>query len=150
VTWGQVIAFVVKNPLLAERLGLIYKDLRVPAAGRFDKGGFLCVTLAATSAYAAEVAAKPDLLAVYAARIPPLAAPRALFAAVLFPVLEAPSGNYDEVFVEAESHDDGFTKIVHGAQPRTMGMPTSIQGIPYPSKTSAFSLVGMTSRWLSG
>ena len=69
VTWGQVIAFALKNPLLAERLGLIYKDLVVPAADRFDNGGFLYVTLAPTSAYSTEVAANPELLAVYAARI---------------------------------------------------------------------------------
>ena len=68
-------------------------------------GGFIYATLAATSAYGAVAAAKPVLLAVYAARIPPLVEPRTLFGAVLFPVLEAPPGNYDEIFVEAESYD---------------------------------------------
>ena len=140
VTWGRVIAFAVKNPLLAERLGLIYKDLKVPAAGRFDKGGFLYVTLAATSSYATEAAANPELLAVYAARIPPLAGPRTLFGAVLFPVLEAPPGNYDEMFVEAESYDDGFAKIVHGAQPRTMGVADLDPTDPLPVKDVGIQL----------
>ena len=140
VTWGRVIAFAVKNPLLAERLGLIYKDLTVPAAGRFEKGGFLYATLAATSAYAAEAAAKPELLAVYAARIPPLVEPRTLFGAVLFPVLEAPPGNYDEIFVEAESYDDGFAKIVHGAQPRTMGVADLDPTDPLPIKDVGIQL----------
>src|SRR5205085_1309440 len=69
-----------------------------------------------------------SFLSRYAARIPPLTggAERQLFAAVQFPVLfddplvpgPAPVlGIYDQVFIEAGDYDDGFAKIVHGAQP---------------------------------
>src|SRR5262249_27464105 len=70
----------------------------------------------------AELGADSDYAAVarqlFAARIPPLVAnqERALFAAVLFPV--GLGGNFDQVFPEAELYDDGFAKLVHGAQPR--------------------------------
>ena len=121
-------------------MGSIYKDLKVPVGGRFDTGGFLYVTLAPTSAYATEAAANSDLLAVYAARIPPLAEPWTLFGAVLFPVLEAPPGSYDELFVEAESYDDGFAKIVHGAQPRTMGLADLDPTDPLPVKDVGIQL----------
>ena len=134
VTWGQIVGFAVKNQLLAEKLGLLYKDLSIPAASLYDAGGWLYVTLAADSDYAAEVAADTKLLDVYAARIPALTEPRALFAAVLFPVLAAPPGNYDELFIEAESYDDGFAKVVHGAQPRTMGIADLDPTDPLPVK----------------
>ncbi|MFY2559935.1 hypothetical protein ACN469_20105 [Corallococcus terminator] len=134
VTWGQVVAFALKNPLLAEALGLLYRDIVVPAEGIFDTGGWLHVALTPGSAYASETAADPSLLSLYAARVPALTEPRALFAAVLFPVLAAPPGSYDDVFVEAESYDDGFAKIVHGAQPRTMGVVDLDPSDPLPVK----------------
>ncbi|WP_336215991.1 hypothetical protein [Nonomuraea sp. LPB2021202275-12-8] len=134
VTWGQVLGFGMKNPLLAERLGLLHTDLSVPAGDLFETGGWLYATLATGSAYAAEAAADPQLTAVYAARIPALSGPRALFAAVLFPVLPTPPGAFDESFMEAASYDDGFAKIVHGAQPRTLGITDLDPDDPLPVK----------------
>ncbi|WP_219518845.1 hypothetical protein [Nonomuraea ceibae] len=134
VTWGQVLAFGLKNPLLAEKLGLLHADLSVPAGDLFETGGWLYATLGAHSAYAAQAAADPSVLAVYAARIPALSGPRALFSAVQFPVLATPPGTFDDLFVEAASYDDGFAKIVHGAQPRTMGIADLDPSEPLPVK----------------
>ena len=119
VSWGRVIGYALRQPLLATALGLLYEaTVTLPQANFFAAGGWLYLGLDPAGDFAPQVAAKPDLLQAYAARIPPLGAARPLFAAVLFPVLATPpAGSYDGVFVEAEDYDDGFAKIVHGAQP---------------------------------
>lgn len=133
VSWGRTIGFAMRQPLLAAALGLLH-DVTVPLPDPafFVNGGWLYVGLDPSSDFAPQVAVKPELLQSYAARIPPLAAPRPLFAAVLFPVLSVPpSGSYDDVFVEAEDYDDGFAKIVHGVQPDHAALlDTSPDGLP--------------------
>lgn len=117
--WGQVLAAVLAQPRLAERLGLVYElSLDIPAEIDLTLGGWLYVTLTGSSPYASLVAPAGANVKLYAARIPPLdkAGDRALFAAVLFPV-PAPTISFDENLVEAETYDDGFAKIVHCAQP---------------------------------
>lgn len=124
VSWGQVLSFVLRQPLLAERLGLLYQtSITLPDPALLREGGWLYVDFNDASDYAA-AALVSNLVGCYAARIPPLTIARPLFAAVLFPVLStpAPGGNYDEVFLEAEAYDDGFAKIVHGAQPTYAGV----------------------------
>lgn len=119
VSWGRVMAYALRQELLAAGLGLLYETtLPLPQANFFAAGGWLYLGLDPAGDFAPQVAAKPDLLQAYAARLPALTTPRPLFAAVLFPVLSTPPiGSYDGVFVEAEDYDDGFAKIVHGAQP---------------------------------
>jgi hypothetical protein len=126
-TWGRVISQCLRQPLLAEQMGLLYSaDVALPA-GTFVNGGWLFLGLQATSAYAEHTAAQPDLLATYAARIPPLAGNRPLFAPVLFPVTSTPpTGDYDEIFGEVAGYDDGFAKIVHCAQ-QTTAMPIGLE-----------------------
>lgn len=117
--WEEVLAFVLRQPLLARELGLIYDaTLEMPDGNPFAQGGYLFADLAAGSAYRAEADNQPGLIARFAARIPPLAdmPERPVFAAVLFPVASA--GTFDEVLVEADAYDGGFARIVHGAQPR--------------------------------
>ncbi len=133
VSWGRVIGYAVRQPLLARALGLLYETtVALPQSDFFANGGWLSVGLASSGDFAAQVAAKPAVLGTYAARIPPLTAPRQVFAAVLFPVLAAPGpGSYDAIFTEAEDYDDGFAKIVHGVQPnRTALLDTSPDGLP--------------------
>ena len=48
--------------------------------------------------------------------------------------MPTPAGSYDELFFEAESYDDGFAKIVHGAQPRTTGVVDFDPNDPLPIK----------------
>jgi hypothetical protein len=113
-----VIGFAIRQPLLSSPLGLVYDTtFALPDPTLFANGGWIYVDFAASGDFAEQIAANPALMQSYAARIPPLTAPRQLFAAVLFPVLATPSGDYDDVFVEAQEYDDGFVKIVHGEQP---------------------------------
>ncbi|HTV91508.1 MAG TPA: hypothetical protein VMG98_02200 [Verrucomicrobiae bacterium] len=132
VTWGRVIGFALRQPLLATAVGLIYQTtLTLPEPTYFQNGGWLFVNFAADSDFSAQLAVKPSLMQAYAARIPALSAPRPLFAAVLFPVTATPSGSYDAVFTEAEQYDDGFVKIVHGSQPIANDiLDTSGNGLP--------------------
>jgi hypothetical protein len=133
VSWGRVIGFAMRQPLLATALGLLY-DVTVPLPDPafFADGGWLYVGFDPSSDFVPQLTVKPALMQPYAARIPPLSAQRPLFAAVLFPVLSVPpSGSYDDVFVEAEDYDDGFAKIVHGVQPDHAAlMDTSADGLP--------------------
>jgi hypothetical protein len=130
-SWGRVIAQALRQPLLAERLGLIYADeVVLPDPGLFANGGWLYLALTDASAYAAHVAARPELLARYAARLPALGAARGLFSSVLFPVTSTPPpGNFDEVFAEAADYDDGFAKVVHAAQ-QTTAEPIGLEESP--------------------
>ena len=125
VSWGEVYAFCLRHARLAQQLGLIRQaSFQVPGT-LFAKGGFVYADLAGDSAYAAPAAADFDFLKRYAARIPALehGTARQVFAAVLFPVLNAvpgpavPKGNYDQAFIEAADYDAGYAKIVHGTQP---------------------------------
>ena len=124
IGWGEALAFAMRQPRLAEALGLIYAlDVRLDAAPRLEHGGWLWVELAAASDYFAQ-ASLPPFLRTFATRVPalPTAATRSLFTPVVFPVSEtaaeaAALGNFDKVFVEAIRFDDGFSKIVHARQP---------------------------------
>ena len=112
ITWGRLIAFVLKQPVLAEACGFI-GDVTVPLPDPafFAGGGWLYVDLHDSSDYAA---AAPGFTSLYAARIPPLNEDRPLYAAVLFPVDGADP--LDDVYREAERYNAGFARMVHGAQ----------------------------------
>jgi hypothetical protein len=119
VTWGQLMAYALRQPKLAMALGLIREatiDLEDPTV--FEKGGWLYINLHATSDYSA-APEPPPFKALYAARIPPLNAQRSLYAVVLFPV--DGGGVADDVFREAERYDLGFAHMVHGAQVQDRG-----------------------------
>jgi len=126
--WGRVLSQCLRQPLLAEQMGLLFRaQITLPDVSFFVNGGWLFLGLRPTSAYAEHVAAQPDLLAAYAARIPALATNRPLFAPVLFPVTPTPPpGDYDEIFGETAGYDDGFAKIVHTAQ-QTTAMPIGLE-----------------------
>ncbi|MDG1276724.1 MAG: hypothetical protein P8O16_05540 [Algoriphagus sp.] len=132
VSWGKVFAQILKQPLLAEACGMIYKVTLPVKPDWFKNGGYLFAKI--TNDPYADVQFKQitspngQLVKQYAARIPELDSkkPRVVFAPVLFPVLviKAPSttptiplGPWDELFQEANTYDDGFAKIVHANQP---------------------------------
>jgi hypothetical protein len=123
LTWGQVISYALRQPVLAVKLGLIYElSVTLPAseADAFAAGGYIFVALAATDPWA--VAAKtfppPGPIRTHAARIPPLtAAPRALFAPVEFPVDGQGGTPPDSAFAIADAYADGFAKLAHCSQP---------------------------------
>ncbi len=116
VTWGRLIAFVLKQPTLAMALGLVSEaTVSVPAdrPDLFTRGGWLFMDLDAAS----DGAGVAGLVARYAARIPPLDGPRSLFSALLFPVADdGATPVADDAFREAELYDRGFARLVHGSQ----------------------------------
>jgi len=117
--WDAVLAMAIRQPVLAERLGLIYiTSVKLPDPSLYENGGWLYVTLDDTSDYFA--AASPDFLKLYGARIPPLqeAVPAPVFASVLFPVAPVPpAGSFDEMLRDADIYSDGFARLVHSFQP---------------------------------
>lgn len=118
ISWGKAIAMCLRNPLLAEKAGLIYKAEIDVTEGLFDAGGWLYIDFDNGSPY--ETFDK-TLIKQYAARIPALKnlTERVLFAPVQFPVSTVAVNNagYDEIMREAIVYDDGFAKIVHANQP---------------------------------
>lgn len=120
ITWGRVVAFCLRQPQLAERVGLMYrKQLTLPSADYFSNGGWVYCSLASSLAEFDIVNADLELRR-YAARIPPITRPRQLFAPLLFPVISGPAqpnGDFDKLKIEASDYDDGFAKIVHAVQP---------------------------------
>ncbi len=118
ITWAKAFAWCLRNYHLSEKLGLILQADIPLNADFFKDGGWVHVDLANDSDYF-NLPALPNARRLYAARIPALTVERSLFAPVVFPVQSvAPAtGGYDEYFREAAAYDDGFTKIVHSAQP---------------------------------
>ncbi len=129
ISWGKVFAHILRNPLLAEQAGFIYKTTIEIDAADFEQGGWLYIDLAdADIDYRLQENADQDFIKLYAARIPQLkeGEDRQLFAANLFPVTikanaadpEPPAPEHlDNVFIEAADYDDGFGKILHSYQP---------------------------------
>jgi hypothetical protein len=117
-TWGRVLSTLLRQPIAAQALGLLYiVKLTPPAPDFLANGGWVYLVLASDSDYAPQAIATPDLVKSYAARIPRLGPARPVFAPTLFPLRAAPGfGNYDEIFREVEEYDDGFAKIVHTFQ----------------------------------
>lgn len=126
IGWGEALAFSMRQPRLAEALGLIVAlDVPLDAAPRLEHGGWLWVELAPASDYFAQTATA-GFQRCFATRVPelPLVGERPVFSPVVFPVSDnaaasAALGNFDKVFVEALRFDDGFSKIVHARQPLT-------------------------------
>lgn len=113
ISWGKLIAFILRNSSLAEKAGLIYKASVPVSDDLLKKGGWLFSKFDAASPFGT------TLSAIYAARIPSLIEDRTLFAPVLFPVTESAANNatYDAVMQESILYNDGFAKIVHANQP---------------------------------
>lgn len=124
MSWGKVVALILRQPALARKAGLLYStSLSLPAADTFSKGGWLYIELAGDSDYYEQQSLLAPLVRKYAARIPALSQPRSLFAAVQFlATTGTPAGNYDTLFEDAIRFDDGFANIVHCTQPQKANM----------------------------
>jgi hypothetical protein len=121
VSWGKIVAILLRNPALARAAGLI-RDLDIPITVPSDvkNAGFVHVTLASTS-NAASLIGRPAGLQIHAARFPKLVASRKLSSSVVFPVVSPPpSADYGDIFAEAEDYDDGWAKAVHRSQPQRL------------------------------
>lgn len=131
VAWGEIFSYAMRQPLVAQAIGMSYLDVHIPlAAATVAGGGWLWVEIDTTNPgnwYATLVtssAAKPyyqQPVRSYAARIPALAGAQSLFGAVLFPVYPtiptATSPVVDPAQYEADLYVTGFTQIVHAYQP---------------------------------
>lgn len=113
ISWGKLVAFLLRNPILAERAGLIYKGYIDLDNNLLKNGGWVFADFTQDASLAGISTLQ------YAARIPKLSEDRHLFTPVLFPVKNIPdnNSNYDPVIQEAILYNDGYAKIVHGNQP---------------------------------
>ena len=132
IEWGQILSFALRQPVLAEALGLIYPISLTIRPTLLKNGGWIYVTLdtaPGANPYTTEwqTPGNFDFLRRYAARIPAIAPTddRTLFAAQLFPVVDVPDGIYDDVQAEAEEYDDGFAKVIHCNQPTNIDAATA-------------------------
>lgn len=132
LSWGKVFANILRQPLLAKACGMIYEVQLQVQADWFEDGGYIYADMV-NNPYAEAQAgllehADGPLIKRYAAKIPTLTMgeSRPVFAPVLFPVLykkvsdasePVPLGPWDELFMEAQTYNDGFAKIVHANQP---------------------------------
>jgi hypothetical protein len=121
VSWGKVVAILLRNPALARAAGLV-RDLSIPitAPGNVKQGGFVHLTLASTSD-AASLIGEPTGLQIHAARFPSLTSSRKIFTSVVFPIVDPPpSADYGDIFEEVEDYNDGWAKAVHCWQPQKL------------------------------
>jgi hypothetical protein len=139
VTWGAILSFALRQPVVARALGLIY-DVPVPAnlIAALPDGGWIYVDLDPAGAVQPTVAAA---IRSYAALLPALApqVDRPLFAAVLFPV-GTTDGTYDDVLAEAARYGDGFAKIVHSSQALTADAASSGHNALKPATDAGIDL----------
>lgn len=134
LAWGEVVSHAMRQPLIAQALGLSYLDVRIPLSpAALSSGGWLWVEIDTTNAanwYATLVTSSQNMnmhwyeqpVRSYAARIPPLAGPQDLFAAVLFPTQPsaatlASSMTLSDTQYEADLYIGGAAQIVHAYQP---------------------------------
>ncbi|MBD5633658.1 MAG: hypothetical protein IAI49_04180, partial [Candidatus Eremiobacteraeota bacterium] len=133
ISWGQIVSYILRQPKLAQACGFVYPvALPIPKALVADTSWvcFKIDTSVAGNPFASDVAANPDRVRSYAARLPALAAKRKLFAATLFPIVPAPPATLAEPDSEAQTYDDGFAQVVHSYQPPTVDAATgSTDGI---------------------
>lgn len=123
----MIVSFALRQPVLAEKLGLVYRLTITPAAADLANGGWLYIRFnPASNPYAADLALNQDLIRIFVARFPSLATPRTLFAPVLFPLGVAGTfiASNDDANQECQAYDDGFAKIVHCNQPRSADSAT--------------------------
>jgi hypothetical protein len=121
VTWGQVISYALRQPILAMKLGLLYQlSVTLPAADAhaLAAGGYVFAALATTDPWAVAAASNAGSIRTHAGRIPALTATaRALFASIEFPIDGSGGTPDDSSFEVADVYSDGFAKMVHCAQP---------------------------------
>jgi hypothetical protein len=130
IGWGQVISYALRQPVLAQALGLIYPVTLNVSPALVAGGGFIWVALDTSNPanpWVNDFTAQPDTVKSYAARLPELDATQArpVFASRLFPVVAPPTDpRLTQAQFEAEVYDDGFGQIVHANQPATIDAAT--------------------------
>ena len=137
IQWGEIISYALRQPLIAQAMGIMYLQVSIPIApALLTSGGWIWLEIDTTNNanwYAKLLAQSPTAVATYAARLPALTTAQDVFAAILFPTV---SGNYDSSVAaaqnEADVYLDGFAKIVHANQPVTSDSVTNNNGTIVP------------------
>jgi hypothetical protein len=133
VSWGELYAHILRQPLLSKACGMVYSTEITVDADWFKKGGYLFINVLNEDYNKIQVKSLEDangpFIKRYAARIPKLkiGEKRSVFAPILFPVLhrkaidvadpEPQNAPWGQVFPEVNEYNDGFAKIVHANQP---------------------------------
>ena len=123
IAWGEVLSFALRQPLIAQAMGLLYSRVSIPlTAAQVAAGGWIWVEIDTSNSsnwYAKLLGQNAKAVSTYAARLPILTAPQDVFAAILFPTVPGNyiSKNLDDAQGEADLYLDGFAKIVHVNQP---------------------------------
>ncbi len=128
IAWGQILSLALRQPVLAQALGLVYPVTIPVPPGVLAEGGFVYVALDTSNPanpWAAQLTADSDFARTYAAQLPALMSTgRAVFAATLVPVVGTSPGNLGTAQREAAIYDDGFAQVVHSNQPSTIDAAT--------------------------
>ncbi|WP_152266442.1 hypothetical protein [Agriterribacter humi] len=161
LSWGQVFAYILRQPLLARACGMVYEtEITVEGgnAALFEKGCYIYADIVNEDYKSIQeklmVDADGPFIKPYAARIPKLKTgaenKRPVFAPILFPVLfvktgeivdpEPPAAPWDKIFAELNEYNDGFAKIVHAAQPVSTILLSERQDGSHPVKDEGIRL----------
>ncbi|GAC1415349.1 MAG: hypothetical protein NVSMB62_02820 [Acidobacteriaceae bacterium] len=123
IAWGEIISYALRQPLIAEAMGLMYLQVSIPlSAPQAAGGGWIWLEIDTSSPenwYSTLRTENPGAIVTYAARLPALTTQQDVFAAILFPTVPAAydSSVLDTAQFEADVYLDGFAKIVHANQP---------------------------------
>ena len=117
-SWGELISYGLRQPVLATALGLRYElTVGLDPTG-LGGGGWIFIEIPPSDPWAAADALSPGAVRLYAARLPPLdGTPRPVFGAVLFPVGAGGAPTDPAATSEADTYASGFAQIVHVRQP---------------------------------
>lgn len=162
LSWGQVFAHILRQPMLARACGMIYSaEVTVTGANEelFKKGCYIYADIENADYKAIQsllmIEQEGPFIKPYAARIPALLPgaenARPVFAPILFPVLfwrtangavdpEPPKAPWDNIFAELNEYNDGFAKIVHAMQPVSTGLLREEQDGHHPVKEEGIRL----------
>jgi hypothetical protein len=123
IAWGEIISYALRQPLIAQAMGLIYSQVSIPLTpAQVAAGGWIWLQIDTSSPsnwYAKLLSQNAQAVSTYAARLPSLTVAQDVFASILFPTVPGNyvSGVLDQAQYEADLYLDGFAKIVHAFQP---------------------------------
>ena len=157
LSWGQIYAHILRQPMLARACGMIYQtQVSVEAnPALFSKGCYIYADIVNADYVPIQAKLLEDadgpFIKRYAARIPKLIvdSKRPVFAPILFPVLYRkitdavdpdPRGQWDKIFAELNEYNDGFAKIVHAAQAVSSNLLSEAQDGAHPVKDTGIRL----------
>jgi hypothetical protein len=141
VSWGKVIAILLRNPSLARAAGLIrdIPPIHIQDPSVIRKGGFIYLTLSSTSDGSSLVNDTAGLK-LYATRFPSLVDTRKLFTPLVFPVLSQPPPDFGPLFAEVQQYDDGWAKIVHCWQDQVLDLSADVYDGSRPVRDQGIKL----------